>query len=202
MSKRYKRRHPAGWTFTQHGSSGNLDADLTQHPCDYRDGFICGFCNGSDERKRGCERYYNLMNLNESDWEQAKNDDAAEAFIRNKRVEYDHYPDVDIPSGYNFLMHGDEPGSAARGQVVDEIDPASAFDTQVGEEQTMPTKNALPYVWSLVIRDMVDRDIVGVKRYGTRLQPNNGRDSLRDALDEALDLACYLRQVIYERDGK
>jgi hypothetical protein len=29
---------------------------------------------------------------------------------------------------------------------------------------------------------------------------NNGRDALLDAYEEALDLACYLKQAILERD--
>jgi hypothetical protein len=33
------------------------------------------------------------------------------------------------------------------------------------------------------------------------LQAFNGRDALRDAYEEALDLACYLRQAIAERDA-
>lgn len=32
------------------------------------------------------------------------------------------------------------------------------------------------------------------------LQPHNGRDALRDAYEESLDLVCYLRQAIEERD--
>jgi hypothetical protein len=59
-----------------------------------------------------------------------------------------------------------------------------------------------PAVWPLVIVDMCERDRVGRARYGTPLQPNNGRDALKDAYQEALDLAAYLRQAIYERDGK
>ena len=38
-------------------------------------------------------------------------------------------------------------------------------------------------------------------RYGTALQPHNGRDALLDAYEEALDLAMYLKQAIVERDG-
>jgi hypothetical protein len=47
---------------------------------------------------------------------------------------------------------------------------------------------------------MRQRDQAGKNKYGTRLQPENGRDSLRDAYEEALDLAAYLRTAIYERD--
>ena len=49
---------------------------------------------------------------------------------------------------------------------------------------------------------MEERRQVGIERYGTPLQPNNGRDALVDAYQEALDLACYLRQSIAERDGE
>lgn len=70
------------------------------------------------------------------------------------------------------------------------------------QEQPSPTPNALPPLWSLVMRDMGDRDTLGAIRYKTRLQPHNGRDFLVDAYQEALDLCVYLRGVIYERDGK
>ena len=63
------------------------------------------------------------------------------------------------------------------------------------------TANEHPAVWSLVIRDMADRDVFGANKYGTRLQPSNGRKTLNDAYQEALDLVVYLRQEIYERDG-
>ena len=43
------------------------------------------------------------------------------------------------------------------------------------------------------------RDALGRKRDGMPLQANNGRDALRDAYEEVLDLAAYLRQVIEER---
>jgi hypothetical protein len=59
-----------------------------------------------------------------------------------------------------------------------------------------------PAVWDLVIRDMAYRDIICAKKYGTRLKPFNGRNSLIDAYQEALDLAVYLRQLIYEETGK
>ncbi len=70
------------------------------------------------------------------------------------------------------------------------------------EHQPPPKPNAGPPVWDLVIQDMRDRDLVGRERYGTPLQPHNGRDALVDAYQEVLDAAVYLRQAIYERDGK
>ncbi len=53
-----------------------------------------------------------------------------------------------------------------------------------------------------VIADMHERDGVGRGRYGVPLQAHNGRDALKDAYAEVLDLAVYLRQVLYERNGK
>lgn len=68
-------------------------------------------------------------------------------------------------------------------------------------EQKMPTVNKHPSVQGMVIADLETRTKVGIQRYGTALQPHNGRDALRDAYEEALDLACYLRQAIAERDA-
>lgn len=70
------------------------------------------------------------------------------------------------------------------------------------EPEPAPTPNHHSPAWSLVIRDMADRDMFGRSKYGTPLQPHNGRDALKDAYQEALDLAVYLRTAIYERDGK
>lgn len=68
--------------------------------------------------------------------------------------------------------------------------------------QPDPRENSLPAVWDLVITDMQARDQEGLKKYGMHLQPHNGRDVLVDSYQEALDLCVYLRQAIYERDGK
>ena len=59
-----------------------------------------------------------------------------------------------------------------------------------------------PATWQLVIADMQDRDRIGREKYGTPLQPLNGRDSLVDAYQEALDLCVYLRNEIEERKGR
>jgi hypothetical protein len=68
--------------------------------------------------------------------------------------------------------------------------------------QPTPVKNDLPAVKDLVVTDISERAEFGLKKYGTYLQPNNGRDFLIDAYQEALDLVHYLRGLIYERDGK
>lgn len=65
----------------------------------------------------------------------------------------------------------------------------------------MPHEPAIPVIHHLVQEDLHSRLAIGVQTYGTELRAHNGRDALRDAYEEALDLACYLRQVLYERDG-
>lgn len=54
----------------------------------------------------------------------------------------------------------------------------------------------------LVLADLQARSDIGKEKYGTELRANNGRDALTDAYQEALDMCQYLRQAIYERDGK
>lgn len=70
------------------------------------------------------------------------------------------------------------------------------------ESQPAPLPSESPAVWDLVSADMAARDRLGESRYGTRLRPHNGRDALRDLYEELLDAAAYIRQVMYERDGR
>jgi len=79
--------------------------------------------------------------------------------------------------------------------------PATAQE-YAATPQPPPVPNEKPAVWELVMADMKARDNFGRAKYGTPLQPHNGRDSLSDAYQEALDLAVYLRTAIFERDGK
>lgn len=78
-------------------------------------------------------------------------------------------------------------------------------------EQPKPVPGWGPPTWELVqhdarraglseavLRDMEARDMLGRVRYGEPLRAHNGRDSLRDAYEEALDLCAYLRQAISE----
>ena len=61
-----------------------------------------------------------------------------------------------------------------------------------------PPKVSSGDVWGDVISDMKARREMGQMKYGTLLQPHNGRDALVDAYQEALDLAVYLKQKILE----
>lgn len=53
-------------------------------------------------------------------------------------------------------------------------------------------------IWELVVEDMKARDEFGREKYGTALKAGDGRRSLVDAYQEALDLAVYLRKAIEE----
>lgn len=68
-------------------------------------------------------------------------------------------------------------------------------------DQPLPVASDSPRMHDLVIEDVRKRMELGISRYGHPLQANNGRDALRDAYEELLDAAAYIRQAIYERDG-
>ena len=74
--------------------------------------------------------------------------------------------------------------------------PRDAYD------QPLPTPNHGPSMHDLVMEDIKARKALGLRRYGSLLQPHNGRSALQDAYDEVLDLAVYLRQHMYEQGLK
>lgn len=47
-----------------------------------------------------------------------------------------------------------------------------------------------------------EREAYGRAKYGTPLMTDNGRDALRDAWEEALDLLTYLTQLRLERGDR
>lgn len=49
-----------------------------------------------------------------------------------------------------------------------------------------------------VMNEFEQRKLHGIEKYGTFLQAFNGRSAVRDALDEALDLTVYMRQMVSE----
>lgn len=69
-------------------------------------------------------------------------------------------------------------------------------------EQPAPIPNTNPVIQELVLADMRDRLMLGISRYGTGLQADNGRDMLTDLYHELLDACTYIRGVIYERDRR
>jgi hypothetical protein len=51
-----------------------------------------------------------------------------------------------------------------------------------------------------VLEDLLERARVGHRKYGTLLYPHNGRSALKDAYEEILDLAMYLKQKMVEEE--
>lgn len=50
----------------------------------------------------------------------------------------------------------------------------------------------------LLVADLRDRATVGHAKYGTYLQPHNGRDATMDAYQELVDGSKYMRQIMLE----
>lgn len=73
--------------------------------------------------------------------------------------------------------------------------------SNLSEKEPAPVENNNPAIWDLVLQDMKDRDKFGLNKYGTRLQPFNGRNVLRDLYQELLDGAVYVRQLIFEQEN-
>lgn len=94
------------------------------------------------------------------------------------------------------------------------IDPDDFMGLKQREgDQPLPVPNDETDIQTLVMRDIealasgvvediAERREVGIRRYGTALQPFNGRDALQDAYEEAIDLAMYLKQEIVERERR
>ena len=63
--------------------------------------------------------------------------------------------------------------------------------------------NSLAYVLNVdPVEIMEARKNFGREKYGTLLQPHNGRDQLHDALDELADALVYYRCKLYEENGR
>jgi hypothetical protein len=79
--------------------------------------------------------------------------------------------------------------------------PAEPTKQREGD-QPLPTPNDHPPIQLMVMTDIGDRMDLGIERYGTLLQPHNGRDMLLDLYEELIDACIYVRGALYERDGK
>lgn len=73
-------------------------------------------------------------------------------------------------------------------------------DSPILNEQSAPIHGPESVdIWPLVVKDMKQRNIDGTRKYGVPLRSQDGRISLIDAYQEALDLCVYLRKEIEER---
>lgn len=67
-------------------------------------------------------------------------------------------------------------------------------------DQRLPvTSTDRPVIQTLVVEDIRTRLAHGIEKYGTGLQPHNGRDALQDLYEELLDAVMYIKQLMVER---
>lgn len=88
--------------------------------------------------------------------------------------------------------------STTGGQGTEFLPCTCGAQPAAAQEQPRPTVNNGPCVQDLVIADIEARKQNGIRKYGTTLQPHNGRNALLDAYQETLDLAMYLKQRLIE----
>ena len=84
-----------------------------------------------------------------------------------------------------------------RNTVTGEIETTETYQSEQPKPQGKGREIA-----PLVISDLLSRVDKGVRTYGEPLKAHNGRDALRDAYEEALDLCMYLRQAIEENNAR
>jgi len=93
----------------------------------------------------------------------------------------------------------------------------------IPEEEPMPIQSSGPALWdkskerfwkwaknkgvgskivNSISKRMTDRDEYGLIKYGTRLQPFNGRNFKQDAISELLDALVYIEGMIYEEEER
>lgn len=70
--------------------------------------------------------------------------------------------------------------------------------------QPLPTPGAVnvtPIARGLFLTMLLDREIKGIEQYGRSLETFNGRNAIRDALEEVVDAFQYLTQIQLEHDA-
>ena len=70
---------------------------------------------------------------------------------------------------------------------------------EFGQKAPLNTGSASAH--DLVIEDMKKRKAFGLEKYGTCLTSDNGRDHLKDAYEECLDMLVYLKCAMEQRDA-
>lgn len=118
------------------------------------------------------------------------------------------YGSRNLGSHYQQQGRGPRLSQGWRGWRLWPLDPESGRNAppaglrQRHGDQPLPVGNDGPHIHDLVAADLAGRKQLGVQRYGQPLQPGNGRNALRDAYEEALDLSVYLKQAIVESEGQ
>ena len=103
-----------------------------------------------------------------------------------------------VPQALDRLS--EEARAAWAGQLATDV-MAERRAAGLSEPHPAPQPSAHPPVWDLVVHDMQERDAFGERKYGLRLRAFDGRSTLADAYQEALDLAVYLRKRLYEEQA-
>jgi hypothetical protein len=85
--------------------------------------------------------------------------------------------------------------TASRSVVSTETEP---LRQRPGDQPLPVPRDDHPGTHREVIQDILARRDLGLNRYGSLLQPFNGRSFALDAYEEVLDLAVYLRGVVDE----
>ncbi len=117
-----------------------------------------------------------------------------------KRLEIKRDKAVNVPPTHFIPKAGEY---AVSDKELEKSAPKIAPDLTpdlVNNQEVKMQKNK-PVVAQVMI-DLTERMEIGIKTYGEALRANNGRDALQDAYEEALDLACYLKQAMIERDNE
>lgn len=68
-------------------------------------------------------------------------------------------------------------------------------------DQVLPLINGMRDAQSQMAEDILERRSVGISRYGTPLQPFNGRNTILDLYEELLDAAVYARTLLTMREA-
>lgn len=71
-----------------------------------------------------------------------------------------------------------------------------AHDLMIKDITLVSTHVADDNLWAATIVRIEKRKQIGFDRYGQLLCPDDGRDTLRDAMEEALDLCAYMRNLL------
>jgi hypothetical protein len=77
--------------------------------------------------------------------------------------------------------------------------PAIADLVEMDLSTVFTDEHKFPY---RIRTDLRARDATGSLKYGTRLQPFNGRNAINDLYQEVLDGVQYARQALYEEQQK
>jgi hypothetical protein len=110
----------------------------------------------------------------------------------------DHLRQVHASTAATAIHTAPEPPPV---MAVDEWADARPGPTRANRphDQALPEPNDRPVMHEVLIDLIRSRLAIGIERYGTGLQPMNGRDALRDQVEELIDAAVYTLQIRHEK---